>query len=204
MKSLSPSRPYVIFVIGKPGVGKTQFASKFAEMFNTPYIEADAIRHTITENPTYSSTEQDVVDRLLTMQMNALFKTKATFIIEGGTEAKVVRQNLAKFAKTNGYESLFVWIQTDRNTAYIRATKPTRQNSHKLFLLSQERFEKMERRFTNPGDGEQYVVISGKHTPVAQIKTVLKRLAADSRPTTSAQLTIPARQTPRGNSIRIS
>lgn len=204
MKSLSPSRPYVIFVIGKPGVGKTQFATKFADMFNTPYIEADAIRHTITEEPSYSSAEQEIVDHLLTMQMNALFKTKATFIVEGGTEAKVVRQNLAKFAKSNGYESLFVWVQTDRVTAYTRATKPSRQNSHKLFLLSEERYEKIERRFTSPGEGEQTVVISGKHTPVAQIKTVLKRLATDSRPATPSPLTIPARQTPRGNSIRIS
>lgn len=204
MKSLSPSRPYVIFVIGKPGVGKTQFATKFSEMFGTPYIEADRIRGALTMEPDFSDHEQDQVNQLLTMQMTELFKTKTTFVVEGGTEDREVRLNLAKFAKDSGYESLFVWVQTDRTTAYARATKPSRQNAHKIFLYTHERYSQAEHTFMSPASSERPVVISGKHTPVAQIKTVLKRLALASRPKASSQLSVPARPATKPGSIRIS
>lgn len=168
-----------------------------------PYIEADKIRAAITDEPTYDAVEQERVDRLLTMQMHELFKTKSSFLLEGGTEVKTVRQNLAKFAKQQGYEALFVWVQTDRDTAYSRAVRPSRLNKHKLFLQSEDRFLLLERRFTAPGEGERPVVISGKHTHGAQIKSVLKRLATTNRPT-STPLTVPTRQTIKGNSIKIS
>lgn len=203
MKTLNLAVPYVIFVIGKPGVGKTQFATKFSETFKLPYIEADRIRRAISKDPDFSQTEQEIVDQLMTIQMNELFKTKTTFLLEGSTEVKSVRQNLAKFAKTQGYEPLFVWVQTDHATAMTRATKPSRLNKHKAILLSPERFEQLAKKFTPPHETEKAVVISGKHTYGSQIKTVLKRLALKNRPQ-SLPLTVPARQTIKTNSIKVS
>lgn len=202
MKSLSLSVPYVIFVIGKPGVGKTQFATKLAETFNLPYVEADRLRSALTDKPTYSSEEQERVDYLVTIQMSELFKTKSSFILEGGTEAKTVRQNLSKFAKDKGYESLFVWVQTDHQTAYARATKSNRLNKQKTFILSDERYHQLEKRFTAPGVSERPVVISGKHTHGSQIKSVLKRLAVKNRPE-APKLAVPTRETIKGNSIKV-
>ncbi|KKW05170.1 MAG: hypothetical protein UY35_C0001G0061 [Candidatus Saccharibacteria bacterium GW2011_GWC2_48_9] len=98
MKSLSLSTPHVVFIIGTPGAGKTYFASKFADMFSAPFVESDKLRAAIATPPTYSPEEQHVVEYLSWLQISELLKTKKTFIVEGGTEAKVDRQNLAKLA----------------------------------------------------------------------------------------------------------
>lgn len=203
MKALNLAVPYVIFVIGKPGVGKTQFATKFSETFGLPYIEADRFRRAIAKEPDFSTAEQEVVDQLMTIQMNELFKTKATFLLEGSTEARTVRQNLAKFTRAQGYEPLFVWVQTDNITARKRATKPTKLNKHKAIMLTPERYEQLAKKFTPPHDSEKPVVISGKHTHGSQIKSVLKRLALKNRPQ-APTLTVPTRQTIKTNSIKIS
>lgn len=203
MKALNLAVPYVIFVIGKPGVGKTQFATKFSETFGLPYIEADRLRRAVSKTPDFSAPEQEMVDQLMTIQMNELFKTKTTFLLEGSTEARSVRQNLAKFARSQGYEPLFVWVQTDHATASMRATKSSRLNKHKAIILSPERYEQLAKKFTAPAQAEKPVVISGKHTHGSQIKSVLKRLALKNRPENPV-LTVPARQVIKTNSIKIS
>ena len=204
MKSLSLSTPRVIFIIGKPGVGKTQFARKFADTFNTPYVEADQIRGIITQDPEYSHEEQVAVDRLVMLQMSELFKTKKTFIVEAGTEAKVDRQNYMKWARKHEFEPLTVWVQTDEDTARDRATRASRINKDKIFILPEERYTHLVKRFTPPHDDEKAVVISGKHTYASQAKSVLKRLAEPNRPQ-SVKLQGPTRQSLKpGSSIKIT
>lgn len=203
MKALNLAVPYVIFVIGKPGVGKTQFAMKFSETFGLPYIEADRLRRAISKEPVFSSSEQEIVDQLMTIQMNELFKTKTTFLLEGSTEARSVRQNLAKFTRSQGYEPLFVWVQTDDATAFGRATKSSKLNKHKTLILSPEQYAQLAKKFTPPLESERPVVISGKHTHGSQLKSVLKRLALKNRPQAPA-LSVPTRQTIKTNSIKIT
>ena len=202
MKSLSLTTPRVIFVIGKPGVGKTQFASKFAETFNVPYVEADQVRGIITQDPVYDTAEQKTVDRLVMLQISELLKTSQTFLVETSTEAKVDRQNFAKWIRKHNYEPLFVWVQTDGDTAYDRATRASRVNKDKIFILPDERYAHLAKRFTAPGEEEKAVVISGKHTYASQLRAILRRLADPNRPA-QTPLTVPKRQTLKGNSIKI-
>lgn len=202
MKSLSLSTPHVVFIIGTPGAGKTYFASKFADMFSAPFVESDKLRAAIATPPTYSPEEQHVVEYLSWLQISELLKTKKTFIVEGGTEAKVDRQNLAKLVRSHDYEPLFVWVQTDPLTARTRATKPSRVNRAKELILPEDRYDHLVRRFTAPGESEKAVVISGKHTFASQARTVLRRLAQPNRPT-DVQLQVPDRRTIKGNSIKI-
>ncbi len=203
MKSLSLSTPHVIFVIGTPGAGKTYFASKFSDTFRAPYVEADKLRAAIAHEPTYTPEEQEVVDYLVWLQMNELFKTKKTFIVESSTEAKVDRQQLAKLARSHDYEVLTVWVQTDPSTARTRATKPSRLNRGKELIVPESRYEQLVSRFTPPHASEKPVVISGKHTYASQARAVLKRLAEPNRPQV-APLQVPDRRSTRGNSIKIS
>ena len=203
MKSLSLTVPRVIAVIGVPGAGKSYFASRFSETFHTPYLEADKLRSALASQPSYDSAEQEAVDQLMMLQMNELFKTKQTFLIEGGTEAKVDRANFAKLAHTHGYEPLFVWVQTDPDTAYLRATRPSRANRDKLLLVPDARYQQLLKRFTLPSEAEKAVVISGKHTYATQAKAVLKRLAEPNRPSRTP-LQVPTRQLIKGTSIKIS
>lgn len=203
MKSLSLTTPRVIFVVGKPGVGKTQFASKFAETFNAPFVESDQIRGIMTQDPEYSQQEQVAVNRLVMLQMSELFKTGKTFVVEASTEAKVDRQNFTKWVRKHEYEPLVVWVQTDEDTAHDRATRASRINKDKIFIVPEQRYESLTKRFTPPGDEERPVVISGKHTYASQVRSILRRLAEPNRPV-HTPLKVPARDSARGNSIKIS
>lgn len=203
MKSLSLSTPRVIFIIGKPGVGKTHFATQFAQTFGAPFVEMDAILHSMTSGrPSYSKQEQAAANDLVVMQMNQLLKTKKTFVVEASTEAKTDRNKLARVAAAADYEPLFVWVQTDEATAESRATRASR-GKKKLLTMSPERFEYLTKRFTAPTQSESPVVISGKHTYSSQARAVLKRLAEPNRPAESAVLQVPKRASTRGNSIKV-
>lgn len=204
MKSLSLTTPHVLFIIGMPGVGKTYFATKFSETFGAPFVEADRLRSAVTAEPSFDTDEQTVVNQLVHIQMTELLKTKKTFIVETTAEAKVDRHTLAKLARAHDYEPLFIWVQTDPETAYRRATKPSRINKDKTLILPEDRYDHLVKRFTQPAASENVTVISGKHTYASQARVVLKRLAEPNRPAATTALKVPPRQAPKGNSIKVA
>lgn len=199
MKTLSQTTPHVLFMIGIPGAGKTYFAKKFSETFNAPFIEAEAVRAAFAPHPTYSRDEQRGVDALVDLTLQQILKTKRTFLCEASLESRAARQRMAKLAKDNGFEPLFVWVQTEPATAEQRATKPLRARDEKTARtpLSKERYVHLLSAFTPPSDIEKPVVISGKHTYASQAKIVLKRLARTQESTLARKpLAVPERPAP--------
>jgi shikimate kinase len=205
MKSLTTITPRVIFLVGIPGAGKTYFAEKFAKTFGAPFIETDKIRRTVFATPTYSHDEQKIVDQLAAYQLSELMKTKKTILYEGGTEARIERMTLAKFVRANGYEPLIVWVQTEPTTAKSRATRGVRGHA-KSNLISEERFNQLQSRFTAPNSIETPTVISGKHTSASQTKVVLKRLALPRQQEIETMPVVPSRSSiaKSGSSIKIN
>ncbi len=167
MKSLQLSKPHFLIVIGAPRSGKSEFASRFADTFNAPYISAAAFHH-----PDASSAQtSEIVDYVL----REVFKTQQTILYEGLGGSRAERTAASKLAKEHGYEPLIIWVQTDLNVARSRAIKRSRSNR---YPMSVEEFEQAVRRFTAPNTSEDYVVISGLHTYASQAKAVLRRLSA--------------------------
>ena len=161
MKSLSLNQPHAIVMVGIPGSGKSHFAEKFAETFHAPYVSSDRLRPFVSD-PKYLS-------KLVAQQLNELFKTIYSIVIDGFTHTRTERTELAKHLRDHGYETLFVWVQTDPATARARALK---QNK-----LSSDDYDRIAKRFSPPHATENPVVISGKHTYATQVKSVLKRLS---------------------------
>lgn len=199
MKSLSLTTPRVIFLLGIPGAGKTFFAKKFSETFSAPFVEAEAIRYTISEEPSFTPHEQHAVDIIAENQLKELLKTKKTILYEGGLESRAARTRLAKLVRESGYEPMFVWVQTEPATAKQRATRGVRsQNSTQTYTISETRYEQLVNRFTAPNESEKAVVISGKHTYASQAKIILKRLAAARQQAAEdVPLQVPSRPAPR-------
>lgn len=177
MKSLSLSKPHVIAVVGIPGSGKTTFAEKFAETFNAPCVSLERIA-TLAEGC-------DDVSGVFGYQLQELLKTGQSIIVDGKSDARADRMELAKFARSCGYEILLVWIQTDAATARSRAQK----------RASEENVEQRTKRFTNPNHTEKQVVVSGKHTYASQARVVLKKLSSP-RAEISTHTTPPVREKP--------
>jgi len=161
MKSLSLSQPHAIVMVGIPGSGKTFFAEKFAETFKSPYVSYDILRSFVSD--------EKFIPKLAERQLKELYKTNYSIVIDGFAQSRNERTELMKKLRQHGYEALFVWVQTDPDTAQARALKQSR--------LSKDEYTKHMKRFSPPHVTEKAVVISGKHTYATQVKSVLKRLS---------------------------
>lgn len=166
MKSLQLTKPHLIVIVGIPGSGKTFFGSQFSKTFNAPFVNFAELQETFGD---------DHAARAWDYMLDQLCLTKQTLILEGPGNTRHERRTLAAFARSKGYQILFVWVQTEPVTAQNRATKGmpgTKQTS----LLSEDEFANYANRFEQLSTTEPYMVISGKHTYASQAKNVLKKL----------------------------
>lgn len=168
MKSLSLSQPHVIAMVGIPGSGKSAFAEKFAETFHAPCVSQSRLEYMIGD----SAVAKDVMG----YQLDELLKAHQSIIVDGGTDARNDRIELARKARQTGYAMLFVWVQIDTPTARLRATRSSKQQTYPP--ITDEEFDRRLRRFTPPNNGGKPLVISGKHTYASQAKVVLRKLSA--------------------------
>jgi predicted kinase len=181
MKSLRLTKPHLLMLVGIPGSGKSFFAEKFADTFGAPYVAHEKIARYIPE-------QTKEVGEIARYQIEELLKTSHSLLVEGGTTTRAGRVELARVARSKGYEPLIIWVQTDQATAQARATKPSSDRAP----LSAEDYARALKRFTPPAITEKTIVISGKHTYASQAKVVLKKLSAP-RAEISAHTTPPVR-----------
>lgn len=161
MKSLSLTQPHAVVMVGIPGSGKSFFAEKFADTFGAPLVSLDRI------DP-YAANPQAAVD-IAHDQVAELLKTHLSIVLELDSATRKNRQLLSKQLRDAGYVPLFVWVQTDAETALMRLEK----NRGKDASVFNDELQ----RFSAPHESEKAVVISGKHTYATQVRVVLKRLS---------------------------
>lgn len=174
MKSLSLSKPHVIVMVGVPGAGKTQFAEKFADTFQAPLVSATKIAEVLGLSVQLSKEDVAFVQSIATMQLEELYKTHQTIVVDIASSTRTERQLIARDARAADYTPLFVWVQTDTLSAKHRATKPAKKSVPAKY--TEELFDMAHARFTQPSSIENPLVISGKHTYASQVKIVLARL----------------------------
>lgn len=188
MKHLSLTKPHLIITVGIPGSGKSYFAEKFASTFGAPYICQRRIEKLTTDH----------IDELVQLQLDELLKTKQSIVFDGDSATRAERVRLSKKARDAGYETLLIWIQTDQQTAKMRATSKKATDTS---TQNEDEFDRFIKQFTPPNAVEKPLVISGKHTYASQAKVVLRKLSAP-RTAATDQDTPPARPT-RPNSRNI-
>lgn len=164
MRSLKLETPHAIVVIGIQGSGKTFFAEKFADTFNTPFVEEAMFRALARDEKTGKS----IMDKVLLETL----KTGASIVIESAFSTKSERQALMAQLKKAGYETLFVWVQIDTDTAMSRSRRSSG--------ISIAEYNQVMNQFGSPEAYEQALVVSGKHTFATQVKAVLRRLTSST------------------------
>lgn len=180
MKHLQLTPPLLIVTMGFPGSGKTFFARQFADLHNLPRLSEDIIRFELFEDPQFNDDEADIIERMLYYGLDQLMKTEKTIICEGGFLKTAQRKRLYEIAAKNGYRTLIVWLQTDLETAAVRAKARDRRNpdSKYSFVIDRQTFVEIKNKLERPSEKEQVVVISGKHAFKGQCLTVLRKIAS--------------------------
>lgn len=171
MRTLSLNKPHLIVMVGIPGAGKSFFAEHFAQTFNAPIVSYDQIRSQLYNNPTFTDDEQEIVGRIANHMLQELFKSERTILYEGPSDLRTERSAISKLARDAGYETLFIWVQTESSSAKSRSIKAKNDK-----ISNADEFNAKIKRFSAPHQTEHAVVISGKHTYASQLKIVLKRL----------------------------
>lgn len=190
MKHLSLTKPHLIITVGIPGSGKSYFAEKFASTFGAPYICQQRVEKLTSGH----------IDELVHLQLDELLKTKKSIVFDGNSATRAERMRLTKKAHEADYETLIIWIQTDQQTAKIRAIgKKSADTSTK----NEEDFDRYLKKFTPPNTLEKPLVISGKHTYASQAKVVLRKLSAPRVATTERDQPQPPARPERPNSRNI-
>ena len=172
MKPSGNTKPHIIIMVGIPGSGKSYFAEKFGETFKSPVINFSRIHRTLFVDPKFNESEDAVVKKAADYMLGEMLKTGRTIIFKGPTGKKSDRIELAKKARSSGYDPIFVWVQTDSVTARKRATKSIDGRPP----MTDAKFDNYLKQFSAPHASERAVVISGKHTYNAQLKIVLKSI----------------------------
>lgn len=170
----------VVMVVGIPGAGKSHFARQFADVFHTPLVSFDKIRYQLFSEPQFSRDEELVVAGLMNSQILELYKTQRTFIIDGAVNSRTARTEIERAARKHDYGYLTVWVQTDEDSAMYRSVTRNKRRAGDVYNtpMSEEQFGNMVKRINPPGDKENHVVISGKHTFATQAKVVLQKIVS--------------------------
>lgn len=182
MNALHLARPHAIMMVGIPGSGKSFFARQFSDMFRTPYLDIAEILEYIGDD---AKTEKIVLYLL-----NEITKTEQTFLFEGNSASRTSRTEFAKWARTKGYQPLFIWIQTDQATSKSRTLRAK--------TLTRDQFDNQIHQFSAPHIDEKAVVVSGRHTYATQARVVLNHLGKQNREhTAAAAVPTPVAPVPR-------
>lgn len=179
MKQLQLTPPLLIITMGYPGSGKTFFARQFAEQYGLARVCEDVIRYELFEKPLYNSDESEIIGRIFRYMLSELLSTNQTVICDGLLLTKSERNEISKDAKSRGYRSLTVWLQTDIQTSAFRAARRDRRNPDDKYSanLDQQTFTRIKNTLDRPDEKEQSIVISGKHAYRSQSLSVLKKIA---------------------------
>ncbi len=186
MKPLTPASPHVIIMVGIPGAGKSAFAEKFAETFQTPILNRTKLQKDL-------QLDDEQADLLVETVLKEFMKTSRTIVLEGGFDDKKHRAELIKYFTKLGFRPLVVWVQTDTIEARRRAIKPYPQGSG----MTSDEFDEVVKHFHAPQLQERAIVISGKHTYATQLKIVLKQIATNTQQKPGV-VSAPAPAQPRG------
>jgi len=177
MGKIGLTKPTLIALYGFPGSGKTHFARQLCELIGAAHIQGDRIRYELFEKPRYDKQENDVVTHLMEYMAEEFLGAGISVIFDINAMRLMQRRVLRDIARKSHAAQMLVWLQIDTESAYLRGTKRDRRKNDDKYAAPMDRamFDRQVSHMQNP-DGEDYVVISGKHTFNAQRSAVLRKL----------------------------
>ncbi|HSX18084.1 MAG TPA: ATP-binding protein [Candidatus Saccharimonadales bacterium] len=177
MNKISLSKPVLICFYGYPGSGKSYIARNMEEVLPAARVSADRIRHELFNQPRYDAQENAIVAHLMNYITEEFLRAGVSVIYDTNAMRLGQRRRLRELARHHKAEYLLVWLQTDPENAFIRTQRRDRRTQDDKYSEEQTKatFERQMGGMQNP-DGEDYIVVSGKHSFVTQKGAILNRL----------------------------
>jgi predicted kinase len=178
MAKLTTTKPALIMLYGYPGAGKTYFSRQFCEQVQAAHVQDDRIRHELFEQPRYDKQENALVVQLMNYMAGEFLSAGISVVYDMNASRAAQRHALREMARKSHAQPLLVWFQIDIESAFTRLSKRDRRRADDKFAAPLDRtsFESVISGMQNPVPGEDYAVVSGKHTFKTQYSAVVKRL----------------------------
>ncbi|HVS79113.1 MAG TPA: ATP-binding protein [Candidatus Saccharimonadales bacterium] len=177
MPKIVLSKPALICLYGFPGSGKSYIARNLAEEIQLAHISSDRIRSELFQNPRFDPQENAIVSHLMDYMAEEFLSAGVSVVYDTNALRVAQRRKLREMARKHKSEYLLIWIQVDVDSAYARTQGRDRRTMDDRYAEPQNKstFERQLSGMQNP-QGEDYVVVSGKHTFATQKSAVISRL----------------------------
>lgn len=176
MAKIVLSKPALVCLYGYPGSGKTYVARSLSEEIQLAVVGSDRIRNELFQNPRYDAQENAIVTHLMDYMTEEFLSAGVSVAYDTNALRVSQRRRLREIARKHKAEYLLIWLQIDIDSAFTRTQSRDRRTSDDKYSEPQTRssFERQMSGMQNP-QGEDYIVISGKHTFTTQKSAIISR-----------------------------
>jgi predicted kinase len=177
MSKIILSKPALICLYGFPGSGKSYVARNLAEHLQLANVSSDRIRNELFQSPRYDAQENAVVTHLMDYMSEEFLSAGVSVVYDTNALRIAQRRKLRELARKHKAAYILIWLQIDIDSAFSRTQDRDRRTSDDRYAEPQTKntFDKQLTGMQNP-QGEEYIVISGKHTFTTQKGAVINRL----------------------------
>jgi predicted kinase len=177
MPKIQLTKPALICLYGFPGSGKSYVARNLTEAIGIAHVSADRVRTELFQNPRYDAQENSIITHLMDYMSEEFLNSGVSVVYDTNALRVAQRRKLREMARKHRADYLLIWLQIDMDSAFYRTQERDRRTSDDKFAEPQTRstFERQLSGMQNP-DGEDYMVISGKHTFSTQKSAIINRL----------------------------
>jgi predicted kinase len=178
MAKIILAKPILICLYGFPGSGKSYVARNLTENVQLAAVSADRIRSELFEQPRYDVQENAIVNHLMNYMTEEFLSAGVSVVYDTNAMRLAQRRSLRELARKHHAEYMLVWLQIDPDSAFSRTQTRDRRTADDKFAepIDHGGFDKRLSGMQNPEQGEDYLVISGKHTFVTQKNAIINRL----------------------------
>ena len=178
MTKIAPTQPLLVLLYGYPGAGKTYFSRQLCERMEAAHLQGDRIRGELFEKPRYDKQENDVITQLMNYMAGEFLSAGLSVVYDANALRVGQRHVLRDLARRMHATPVLVWLQTDVEGAFARSSHRDRRRADDKYAAGFDRatFEKSIGHMQNPTPGEDYVVVSGKHTFNTQYSALMRKL----------------------------
>lgn len=177
MSKIVLNKPVLICLYGYPGSGKSYVARNLSEVLQSVHVSADRIRNELFENPRYDAQENAIVSHLMNYMCEEFLSAQVSVVYDTNALRIAQRRKLRELARRHKAQYLLIWLQVDIDSAFARTQSRDRRTSDDRYAEPQTKatFDAQVSGMQNP-QGEDYLVISGKHTFATQKSAIVNRL----------------------------